>query len=145
MAEPTIVIQLVYSSSATIPFGAAALRELLTGARAHNTAAGISGVLLHVDGSFLQILEGPSTPVHWLLARIEADRRHRRVLTLVVRDITERNFPDWSMGFFDASGHAASVIGYRKTTGFADLMGDTATVLRVVTDFRDGRWRSQAA
>jgi len=145
MAEPTVVIQLVYSSSATIPFDAAALRELLTRARAHNTAAGVSGVLLHVDGSFLQVLEGEPAPVHWLLARIEADRRHKRVLKLVERDITERNFPDWSMGFFDASGHAASVIGYRTTTGFADLMGDTATLLRVVTDFRDGRWRTLAA
>ena len=139
------MIQLVYTSTAAVPFGAATLRELLAAARMHNMGVGISGLLLHVDGSFLQVLEGEPTIVRALVARIEADRRHKRFLTLAVRDITERNFPDWSMGFFDASGRASSEIGYRKTTGFADLMGDTATILRVVADFRDGRWRALAA
>jgi hypothetical protein len=35
--------------------------------------------------------------------------------------------------------------GYRKNTGFADLVGNPTTIVRVVTDFRTGRWRSLAA
>jgi len=135
------MLQLVYTSTATSPFSAEALRRLLELARRRNTAADISGLLLHVDGAFLQTLEGDPVVVRALYARIEADRRHASVLTLLVRDIAERNFPDWSMGFFDASGRASSALGYRATSGFADLRGDKSTILRILRDFRDGRWR----
>ena len=49
------------------------------------------------------------------------------------------------MGFFDASGRASKVAGYRAGTGFADLVGEVGAVLKIVQDFRDGRWRSLAA
>jgi len=139
------MIQLIYSSHATTPFTAESLRTLLVGARAHNTSVEVSGMLLHVDGAFLQVLEGEPGAVEALYERIAQDRRHARVTKLRVRDVEERNFPDWSMGFFDATQRAAALLGYRKTSGFADLLGDTAMLTKVVADFRDGRWRSLAA
>jgi len=138
------VIQLIYSSAAKSPFSPEALRTLLVRARERNTTADVSGMLLHVDGAFLQVLEGIPQVVDALFTRITADARHTRVLMLLTQDIQARNFPDWSMGFFDASGRGAMLPGYRRTTGFADLVGDTAKVTRVVGDFRDGRWRSLA-
>lgn len=138
------VIQLVYSSLATAPFSSDALHALLIGARAHNAAAGVSGMLLHIDGAFLQVLEGTNDTVHKLFIDIAADYRHNRILLLLMREISDRNFPDWSLGFFDASGGGASLPGYRRTTGFADLVGDPSTTVRVVSDFRTGRWRSLA-
>ena len=138
------MIQLIYSSAATHPFAPEALRTLLVRAREHNTTADVSGMLLHVDGAFLQVLEGIPEVVRALFTRITADPRHTRVLLLLSQDIQARNFPDWSMGFFDASGRGAMLPGYRRSTGFADLMGDTAKITRVVADFRDGRWRSLA-
>lgn len=114
------------------------------GARVHNTTAGVSGMLLHLDGSFLQVLEGDAKVVHALFARIGGDLRHNKVVLLLQHDIATPNFPDWSMGFFDASGRGTALAGYRKTAGFADLLGDTARIMRVVADFRDGRWRSLA-
>ena len=144
MVDSIAVIQLIYSSAATKPFSAEALRALLVRARAHNTTAEISGMLLHVDGVFFQVLEGEPAPVRALFAQISKDDRHRNVLLLLEHEIAARNFPDWSMGFFDASGRGASLPGYRRTSGFADLVGDTATILRAVGEFRDGRWRSLA-
>ena len=137
--------QLVYASTASVPFSAEALRMLLTKARERNTALDVSGMLLHVNGSFLQVLEGEPAALATLFDRISADPRHAHVLTLLRREIEARNFPDWSMGFFDASKRASSLLGYRATAGFADLVGDTSNILRVVADFRDGRWRSLAA
>jgi hypothetical protein len=137
--------QLIYTSTATAPFTADALRELLSRARTTNTGLCVSGMLLHIEGAFLQVLEGEREVVEKLYERILRDRRHTRVLRLVARDIPERNFADWSMGFFDASGRAGSITGYRSGTGFADLVNDTAAVLKIVHDFRDGRWRSLAA
>jgi len=140
----TAVIHLIYSSAATSPFTSEALRTLLVRARDHNTTADVSGMLLHVDGAFLQVLEGMPQVVHALFTRISADPRHARVLLLLSQEIQARNFPDWSMGFFDASGRGAMLPGYRRNTGFADLVGDTAQITRVVADFRSGRWRSLA-
>lgn len=139
------MFQLVYASAASLPFTVEMLRDLLSVARTTNTGLGVSGMLLHVDGAFLQVLEGEHDVVEKLYAHILRDRRHRGCLRLVARDISERNFPDWSMGFFDGSGRASSVAGYRAASGFADLFGDTAAVLKIVQDFRDGRWRSLAA
>jgi Sensors of blue-light using FAD len=138
------VIQLIYSSNAVKPFSPEVLRTLLVRARAHNTTTRISGMLLHVDGAFLQVLEGDVGVVHALFARIGGDTRHAKVVLLLQHEIATRNFPDWSMGFFDASGRGASLPGYRRNAGFADLLGDTARITRVVADFRDGRWRSLA-
>ena len=139
------MIQLMYSSSALARFTDDGLRGLLKLARERNTVADVSGMLLHVDGSFFQVLEGEPAVIDRLFARIAADRRHARVVKLLVRDIEARNFPDWSMGFFDGSGRAAAVPGYRADNGFGDLIGDTRTVLRIVEDFRSGRWRTLAA
>ncbi len=136
------MIQLIYSSTAVRPFSAEALRALLMRARANNTAIDVSGMLLHVDGAFFQVLEGEPAVIDTLFARISKDERHCKVLRLLQHEIAARNFPDWSMGFFDASGRGGSLIGYRRTSGFADLFGDTATILHAVNDFRDGRWRT---
>jgi hypothetical protein len=138
------VIQLVYASLAVKPLSADDLRGLLVHARPRNAAAAITGMLLHVDGAFLQVLEGEPEPVDRLFISIAADYRHHRILLLMMRDIGERNFPDWSMGFFDASGRGAALPGYRRAAGFADLVGDPARIVGVVSDFRDGRWRSIA-
>jgi hypothetical protein len=48
------------------------------------------------------------------------------------------------MGFVDASHRAASLEGYRATNGFADLVGDTKAVSKIIEDFRGGRWRAAA-
>ena len=139
------MLQLIYASTATSPFSAEQLRTLLTRARATNTALEVSGMLLHVDGSFLQVLEGADDVVRSLYTKISSDPRHARVLKLLARDVETRNFADWSMGFFDASGRSSSTLGYRATSGFADLLGDPTTLLRIVAGFHEGRWRSLAA
>jgi FAD-dependent sensor of blue light len=142
---PLLVIQLIYTSKVVTPLAPDALRALLVRSRANNARLGVTGMLLHLDGSYLQVLEGKSAMVHALFARIRADRRHAHIITLMVRDLEERNFGDWSMAFFDGSGRAATMPGYRATAGFADLADDPATLLKIVGDFGGGRWRSLAA
>lgn len=80
------------------------LGKLLTQARASNLADGVSGVLLHHDGLFLQLIEGGPTAIDKLLKKITADRRHEGLLILVdsLQD-RPRMFPDWKMGFYHLS------------------------------------------
>lgn len=60
---------------------------------------GISGFLLHYNGAFLHILEGPEESVHKLYSVISLDSRHLGVTTLVEEYIPDRNFPEFSMGY----------------------------------------------
>jgi hypothetical protein len=139
-----VVIQLVYTSTAVKPFSSDDLRTLLLRARRRNAAAGVTGMLLRLDDAFLQVLEGEAEAVHRLFVSIAGDYRHHRILLLLIRGIAERNFPDVSLGFLDAAGLGATVPGYRHGAGFADLVGDPVTILGLVSDLRDGRWRSIA-
>lgn len=91
-------LQLVcYISSASRAFLPGDLEEILLKSRQRNEARGISGVLLHCDGTFMQILEGPSGVVESLFKTISMDSRHTRIQRLLTRRLDERLFGDWSM------------------------------------------------
>jgi hypothetical protein len=139
------MIQLMYVSTSTVAFNDESLRALLAGARTANVAVEVTGMLLHQDGSFLQVLEGKPVVIDPLFAKIGRDRRHGGVVMLARNDITVRNFPDWSMGFTDVRGSAAALVGYRQLGELKDLLGDTSAIRRVVQSFRDGRWHHRAA
>lgn len=93
------MLALVYVSSARELFSDEDLKALLAQSRENNQRLGLTGMLLYKDGNFMQLLEGPEDTVMALYARIERDPRHRGVLIVLKREVEERAFPDWSMGF----------------------------------------------
>ncbi|MEO8563894.1 MAG: BLUF domain-containing protein [bacterium] len=93
-----------YTSDALEQFSRRDLLELLERARTNNARRGLSGLLLHAGGNFLQALEGPENVVREILARIERDPRHRNMQVLFFDHVPERLFADWSMGFEEARG-----------------------------------------
>ena len=93
------MIQVVYTSSSVKPFSNGELLQLLDKARRNNEKLGITGMLLYKDGEFMQALEGDEARVHSLSAIIAKDPRHKDVMVLLDGSCTEREFPDWSMGF----------------------------------------------
>lgn len=93
------MIQLVYASTSAKPFTNDELMQLLVKSRENNHKLGITGMPLYKDGEFMQALEGNETEVHSLSARIAKDPRHKDISTLLDSPCTEREFPDWSMGF----------------------------------------------
>ena len=86
------LLSIVYSSVATVPFSEVDLALLLSMSRLNNQARGLTGVLLHADGQFMQALEGPEWAVRSILATIAADPRHTGVWTLDEESITARRF-----------------------------------------------------
>lgn len=73
--------RIVYVSRATPGFGAGgpgaeALYGIVREAHARNPAAGLTGALMHLDGGFAQILEGPAAPLGRAFGRIRHDPRH---------------------------------------------------------------------
>ncbi len=91
---------LVYTSSAaTFDVTDDELNEILEASRSNNKAAGVTGMLLFAEGSFIQVLEGAPADVDEIYARICADPRHDQLLKLYDHPIPNRNFPEWSMGY----------------------------------------------
>jgi hypothetical protein len=98
------LIAVAYVSSATRRFAPAELDALLLDARAFNSTAGVSGALLHHDGSFFQYLEGPEAGVQQAYARIKQSGKHRGLIELVAAPVHRRHFSTWSMGFAEPVG-----------------------------------------
>ncbi|WP_414171700.1 BLUF domain-containing protein [Clavibacter tessellarius] len=89
----------VYTSTATRDLTDDDLAELLRQCVRNNEESGLTGMLLHRDGRFMQVLEGPDDAVRDVFAVIAADTRHTEVRLLLDESITERAFPAWKMAF----------------------------------------------
>jgi len=97
--EKPLIHQLVYVSAASWAMSDADLNEILDAARRNNGKHDVTGILLHIDKGFLQVLEGPEAAVKETFEHIARDRRHTALRILVEQDVDERLFTGWSMGF----------------------------------------------
>jgi hypothetical protein len=117
------MLSIVYSSTAERSFDDVDLAQLLAQSRTTNEAHGLTGLLVHREGRFLQLIEGEEDDVRERMAAILADDRHGRIATLMEEHITERQFPAWTMGMARYDARVAERIpGYRES--FEDLQGD---------------------
>lgn len=90
---------LIYSSQTRYPWDAEALKELLQVSVKNNKSAGITGMLIYLKNTFIQLLEGEYKAVNNLYEKITRDPRHERAVILLEGQIETRNFKDWYMGF----------------------------------------------
>ena len=139
------LLEIIYVSAAAPDFKNADLPKILEISRQLNAEVEVTGVLLHTEGSFIQVLEGPRPAVETKFARIEQDPRHTHVAVLKRGSIETRRFAEWSMGYSDLS-----VKRPRELEGFTDFLrtgrikpGDAKaqSVLGLLERFRRGRYR----
>ena len=116
------MLSMVYSSAAVQDFSGDDLAALLRQSRSANARDGLTGVLMHRDGRFLQLIEGPDDVVRARMHAIEQDARHDRVRVLLEDEIDDRRFPEWTMGYEEAAGTDPATPGYRRT--FDDIDAD---------------------
>jgi len=90
---------LIYVSTAVNKMDNDELALLLKEFRDNNVSLDITGMLLYKNKNFMQMLEGKKGTVLELYEKIKKDERHNPVLTIMMGDIPERNFENWSMGF----------------------------------------------
>ena len=95
--------QIIYSSEATAAMSVSDLERILADARSGNEAREVTGVLLYVDGVFLQILEGNKDTVLGLMRHIAADSRHAAVKVFHEAEVDEPMFGNWRMAFLSAT------------------------------------------
>lgn len=90
--------RLVYISSGSRKFDDDELRAIRDVAIRNNALIDVTGMLLYLDGNFLQLLEGGQADVEALYDRIALDRRHTGAMVLSRSEGPVRLFPDWAMG-----------------------------------------------
>lgn len=102
-SSPTL-FHLGYVSIETGTLSAQDMIELLAVAHRVNGERDITGLLLHREKSFYQVLEGDEALVMQTFESIERDTRHTSIDVLFKGDIESREFPDWRMGFLNLDG-----------------------------------------
>ena len=111
------LFHLGYVSTETGHMASAGMVELLTEARRINTSRDITGLLLHRDRSFYQVLEGAEDVVRQTFDSIENDERHTAIDVLFEGEVDEREFPDWQMGFLNLDG-----VDIETLQGYSDFL-----------------------
>jgi hypothetical protein len=105
-----MLVRLLYVSRALDPDTSAATDSILSVAREHNMANGITGILCYGGGIYLQAIEGGRSQVNTLYGHIVRDKRHADVELLSYEEITERRFGGWTMGQVNLSKLNTSVV-----------------------------------
>ncbi len=91
------LIRAIYISSTVTDVSEHDTLKFLRQARTANRKHDVSGLMLYVGGSFLQSLEGEAAMVDVVCSTIFRDKREMR--NILREPITEREFPEWTMGF----------------------------------------------
>lgn len=140
------LVHLIYSSTAVNSFDKYDLIELLRQSRAANERVGITGILLYIEGSFFQVLEGEQPTVEKQFARIAADKRHNKVVTIIKEPISKRSFGEWSMGFTEMSlNDVKSINGLNDFFGEGSVLATLGSgrAKKIVEAFGQGCWRAR--
>ena len=132
-----MLYRLIYSSEATAEMERADLELMLGESRVRNAKRDITGVLVFVDGVFLQVLEGEKDDVEHLMESIRRDPRHKDIKVFHEEEIEHRAFPTWRMAYLSPrSGDVSAWAGLEGATSvesvLATLRGDPNRVPRML-------------
>lgn len=94
-----MLIRLTYASTAQDGVDLNEFKSILLQAQTNNQRRDLTGMLAFNSKIFLQALEGSRDQVNDLYARLMRDPRHNTVTLLGYREIEERHWSKWSMGF----------------------------------------------
>lgn len=103
---------LIYVSLASRPLSQTDLEDILSASHRYNDDKLISGILLHVEGRFFQVLEGPKEEVEELFKVISRDERHKNATIVAQGPLDKRVFMGWDMRF-----NSISEAEFAKLTG----------------------------
>jgi hypothetical protein len=141
------LIHCIYASRSIAPVSDADIEALLERARSNNSARDITGMLLFIEGSFFQVLEGDAAAVDKTFEIIARDPRHDRVTKIIREPLAQRSFGEWSMGFASVQrARTQQLIGENDFFGSADCLEriNPGRAKKLLTAFGAGRWRIES-
>lgn len=120
--------QVIYISQAARSMEREDIEKLVATASHNNKQLGITGALLYIENSFVQVLEGEDAAINRMLAVIESDPRHKNMRILSDRTIDFRNFEEWSMAYVKPDPQDSSTI-IRELRSTSSAGGDDDPVV----------------
>lgn len=114
-----MLIRLVYVSTAQDGVDLNEFKRILQQAQTNNQRRDLTGMLAFNSKIFLQALEGARDQVNDLYARLIRDPRHHTVTMISYKEIEERHWANWSMGFAAPnSDNRALFLKYSEQSAF---------------------------
>ena len=98
-----MLVRLLYVSQPVGPVTTTVTASILEKSNIYNKKENITGVLCQGSGLWMQVLEGERHQVNILYSRIMASRQHNNVELLLMDEIRERQFGQWSMALVHLS------------------------------------------
>lgn len=99
--ETNFFKSLIYVSKAEENVDYDEILNILTHSWKYNHNSYVSGMLLHDNGHFMQIIQGPILTIDKLYARIEHDPRHKDLKLIGEELLHERDCTGWGIGLYD--------------------------------------------
>ncbi|MDQ2093208.1 BLUF domain-containing protein [Rhodalgimonas zhirmunskyi] len=96
--------------------------EILRSAILFNACNSITGFLCRDANFFVQILEGPTHTITALLEKIRTDPRHEDLELLETAPIKARDYPQWSMGYAQATVMPETTFDKMEPAALRDLI-----------------------
>ena len=125
---------------------AGTVAEVLRASRANNARAAVTGMLLTLDGFFVQALEGPDERVSTTFARVALDRRHTDVKVLGSDFSSIRTFGRWAMCANDLSAADDEILGVLGKRGlFAPYEMSAGAALKLLASISAIHTRQRAS
>lgn len=122
-----MLYQLVYSSKAANKMMLSHLIGILRQARMKNKLSSVTGLLVFVDGMFLQVLEGEEDTVKDLMKKISEDTRHQDIKVIRGSTVENRTFTNWEMAYTSPSA---------KKLAMWSGLEDTRTVEEILSNLQ---------
>jgi len=91
--------RLVYTSVRKQSCDEDCIKDILASCIKNNNALNVTGILIHTNDRFLQILEGSYENVSTLYNRIKDDPRHGASNMRFCEAVNERHFTNWHMAY----------------------------------------------
>ena len=140
------LVHCIYTSVQARSLSDADLARLVKESRQKNAKRGLTGLLLHVENTFFQVLEGPPEIIDVLYEAILRDPRHTRITQIIYEPIARRYFADSSMTLAMLSpAQLHEILHDDDPRVREDLLAglDEGRAKRLLRAFTDGRWRAQ--
>lgn len=88
-----------YVSTVSTDFKQQAVMQLFDFVVKKNKELGITGLLLHSDGNFMQLMEGDKEIIDMLYKNIKEDPRHHHLIEILNESIEHRIYENYETGF----------------------------------------------
>ncbi len=123
--------RLVYTSARHKSCTDDEIQNILASCKKNNVGLSITGLLLHTNRRFLQVVEGEKDVIVDLYEKIKGDPRHGGVNLRFLEPIDERAFGNWYMAFKDLGSDEidfqTSVTSEAKKTIQSMLLGEMSS------------------